>query len=376
MKIIITEEQYGHLVTNLLDLLLGNITIKTVKEKKEDGNKEDYHSVFNEDGETVMTIWVKGPLRSKGCKKDLTLENTLIEKFENYMPYYKHKMFSKVLVNYIYDKFGIKCDCVQYDYDFKEEKHVDDEGDEYEYTDSKTRRYNVKKKKKIKESVDGKSSLENLIYEFLNDDFYPDYNWGPELFDFYREDVKEHGLIPFYINDSEAYVYYDDGTLEIMPWVCEKLNEYFNDLWYSVFKSWFEENSGLKVSMMVDPRNNNRLLQESIDNSNIVEEIMKHTGIKYDGHEFLERSYDNFGRTHDTVIFYFRLPDDDFSYYRRIHFLTRNNKVISVDSAGDFRTIDDAFRYVPTDVLMNYFIEKGKTYLEKFLPKRYPNDSK
>ncbi len=144
-------------------------------------------------------------------------------------------------------KFGIKCDCVQYDYDFKEEKHVDDEGDEYEYTDSKTRRYNVKKKKKIKESVDGKSSLENLIYEFLNDDFYPDYNWGPELFDFYREDVKEHGLIPFYINDSEAYVYYDDGTLEIMPWVCEKLNEYFNDLWYSVFKSWFEENSGLKV---------------------------------------------------------------------------------------------------------------------------------
>jgi hypothetical protein len=345
--------------------------------------------------------------------------------------------------------------------------------------------------KTLSESVDGKSSLENLIYEFLNDDFYPDYNWGPELFDFYREDVKEHGLIPFYINDSEAYVYYDDGTLEIMPWICEKLNEYFNDLWYSVFKSWFEENSGLKVSMMVDPRNNNRLLQESIDNSNvvkqildnegidvsisyggrvpdknvfydyvyflfkfsntevkpykrvwfdtknnkvvgidsvpdfstitdgfryipteilnsyfvekgeeylneilpikypkhnklnesvdnsnIVEEIMKYAGIKYDGHEFLERSYDNFGRTHDTVIFYFRLPDDDFSYYRRIHFLTRNNKVISVDSAGDFRTIDDAFRYVPTDVLMNYFIEKGKTYLEKFLPKRYPTDSK
>jgi len=227
------------------------------------------------------------------------------------------------------------------------------------------------------ESTDNKrSNLENIIYSFLQDDFYPDYNWGPELFDFYREDVEQYGSVPFYINDSEAYVYYDDGTLEIMPWVCEKLNEYFNDLWYSVFKSWFEENSGLKVSMMVDSRNNNRLLQESTDNSNIVEEIMKHTGIKYDGHEFLERSYDNFGRTHDTVIFYFRLPDDDFTYYRRIHFLTRNNKVISVDSAGDFRTIDDAFRYVPTDVLMNYFIEKGKTYLEKFLPKRYPNDSK
>jgi len=448
MKIIITEEQYGHLVTNLLDLLLGNITIKTVKEKKEDGNKEDYHSVFNEDGETVMTIWVKGPLRSKGCKKDLTLENTLIEKFENYMPYYKHKMFSKVLVNYIYDKFGIKCDCVQYDYNFEEEKYVDDDGDEYEVSLSKTRRYNVKKKKKIKESVEdfnvveqllelenieidfeyidgrvldddeleeyfgttvidddeiedslgggakifiqevyvkfyinnklvsppsiyfitknnkvigvsshsrftdiatsfryipykilnsyfieraktyleevlsdgnylnesveGKSSLENLIYEFLNDDFYPDYNWGPELFDFYREDVKEHGVIPFYINDSEAYVYYDDGTLEIMPWVCEKLNEYFNDLWYSVFKSWFEENSGLKVSMMVDSRNNNRLLQESIDNSNVVEQIMEVEGVKYDGCGY----------------------------------------------GG------------------SYFIEKSKTYIERILHKLYPNDSR
>jgi hypothetical protein len=376
MKIIITEEQYGHLVTNLLDLLLGNITIKTVKEKKEDGNKEDYHSVFNEDGETVMTIWVKGPLRSKGCKKDLTLENSLIEKFENYMPYYKHKMFSKVLVNYIYDKFGIKCDCVQYDYDFKEEKYVDDEGDEYEYTDSKTRRYNVKKKKKIKESVDGKSSLENLIYEFLNDDFYPDYNWGPELFDFYREDVKEHGLIPFYINDSEAYVYYDDGTLEIMPWVCEKLNEYFNDLWYSVFKSWFEENSGLKVSMMVDPRNNNRLLQESIDNSNVVEQIMEVEGVKYDGCGYGGRTYDNFGRRHDTVEVYFKLPDEEKLYSRRIHFFTRNNKVVSVDSTGDFRTIADGFRYIPTDILMGYFIEKAKTYVERLLRTLYPNDNR
>jgi len=285
-------------------------------------------------------------------------------------------MFSKVLVDYIYDKFGIKCDCVQYDYNFKEEKHYDDEGDEYEHTTSKTRRYNVKKKKKIKESVDGKSSLENLIYEFLNDDFYPDYNWGPELFDFYREDVKEHGVIPFYINDSEAYVYYDDGTLEIMPWVCEKLNEYFNDLWYSVFKSWFEENSGLKVSMMVDSRNNNRLLQESIDNSNVVEQIMEVEGVKYDGCGYGGRTYDNFGRRHDTVEVYFKLPDEEKLYSRRIHFFTRNNKVVSVDSTGDFRTITDGFRYIPTDILMGYFIEKSKTYIERILHKLYPNDSR
>ena len=230
--------------------------------------------------------------------------------------------------------------------------------------------------KTLLESVEGKSSLENLIYEFLNDDFYPDYNWGPELFDFYREDVKEHGLIPFYINDSEAYVYYDDGTLEIMPWVCEKLNEYFNDLWYSVFKSWFEENSGLKVSMMVDSKNNNRLLQESTDNSNVVEQIMEVEGVKYDGCGYGGRTYDNFGRRHDTVEVYFKLPDEEKLYSRRIHFFTRKNKVVSVDSTGDFRTIADGFRYIPTDILMGYFIEKAKTYVEKLLRKLYPNDSR
>ena len=412
MKIIITESQYKSLVTSLLDILLGDITIKTVKEKKEEGHKSDHHNIFDEYGDLVMTIWVKGGIRNRGCKKDLTLESRILEQFERYMPYYRHKIFSKVLVEYVYDKFGIKCDCVQYDYGYEEKTHVDDGGDEYVRTEYKTKKYNVKKKKKIKESVkksnivdqllelenikidfeyiDGRvlddneleeyfgttvidddeiedslggggakiynrevyvhfyinnklvsspsiyfitknnkvigvsshnrftdiatsfryipykilnsyfiekaktylegvlsdgnnlnesanerSNLENIIYSFLQDDFYPDYNWGPELFDFYREDVEEHGMIPFYINDSEGYVYYNDGTLEIMPWVCKKLDEYFNDSWYSVFKDWFEENSGLNVSRIVDSRNNGVMLGESIDkNKKLINNIV------------------------------------------------------------------------------------------------------
>jgi hypothetical protein len=275
MKIIITESQYKSLVTSLLDILLGDITIKTVKEKKKHGDKSDHHSVFDEYGDLVMTIWVKGGIRNRGCKKDLTLESSILEQFERYMPYYRHKIFSKVLVEYVYDKFGIKCDCVQYDYEYEDKKHVDDDGDEYSYTEFKTKKYNVKKKKKIKESANERSNLENIIYSFLQDDFYPDYDWGPELFDFYREDVEEHGMIPFYINDSEGYVYYDDGTLEIMPWVSKKLNEYFNDSWYSVFKDWFEENSGLIVSRIVDSRNNGVMLGESIDkNKKLINSIV------------------------------------------------------------------------------------------------------
>ena len=221
-----------------------------------------------------------------------------------------------------------------------------------------------------------KSDVENLIYGFLQDDFYPDYNWGPELFDFYREDVEQYGSVPFYINDSEGYVYHDDGTLEIMPWVCKKLNDYFNDLWVPVFKDWFEEHSGLKVDRIVDSSDNNVLLSESVNNSNVVEQIMEVEGIKLDSFGYGGRTRDSFMRKHDSVDVYFKLTNDDYYYKRRIHFLTRNNKVIGVDSSGDFRTITDGFRYIPTEILMPYFIEKAKTYLERILFYEYPNDNK
>jgi hypothetical protein len=60
-----------------------------------------------------------------------------------------------------------------------------------------------------------------------------------------------------------------------MPWVCKKLDEYFNDSWYSVFKDWFEENSGLNVSRIVDSRNNSVMLGESIDkNKKLINSIV------------------------------------------------------------------------------------------------------
>jgi hypothetical protein len=126
-----------------------------------------------------------------------------------------------------------------------------------------------------KNILDKKDTLNKIIYDFLKDEYYPDYDWGPELFDFYREDVEKYGDITFYVNDSEAYVYYDDGTLEIMPWVCERLDSWFNNTWYSVFKYWFEENSGLVVSRIVDSTDNNVLLGESTDkNKKLINDVI------------------------------------------------------------------------------------------------------
>jgi len=266
MKIIITKSQYKSLITKLLNVLLGKLSLRTVKEKKRTSKLGDihFHSVLDESGVEVMSIWITGP-KNKGCKYDLTLDPLLTENMELYFPYYRHKIFSKVLVDYVYKYTGIKCDCVQYDYGFEGERRIDDEGDDYVFNTNWTKRYNVKKKKNIGESANERSNLENIIYGFLKDDFYPDYDWGPELFDFYDEEVRVFGSTTFHIDDDEAYTYYDDGTLEIMPWVCEKLNEYFNDSWYSVFKGWFEENSGLVVSRIVDSTDNDVLLSESTD---------------------------------------------------------------------------------------------------------------
>ena len=145
MKIIISKEQYRVLVLNLLETLFGELSIRTVGEKKRLGQVgHDYHDVFNKHDEEIAHIWVKGDSKNKGCKRDLTFNNEMTEQMENFIPYYKHKMFSKVLIEYVYKYTGVKCDCIQYDYDFSDTHYNDD------YTFSKTKKYNVKKKKKIK----------------------------------------------------------------------------------------------------------------------------------------------------------------------------------------------------------------------------------
>ena len=116
-----------------------------------------------------------------------------------------------------------------------------------------------------------------------------------------------------------------------------------------------------------------KTLLESSDKSNVIEQILEMEGVKYDGCEYDGRTHEYDGRIHDSVVFYFEFPND--YKYRSIRFLTKNNKVVSVSSASDFRTIADGFRYIPEKVLMDYFIEKGKRHLENILSDRYPNDN-
>jgi hypothetical protein len=102
-------------------------------------------------------------------------------------------------------------------------------------------------------NLDGEN-LDEFIYQYLTDNLRPDYNWGPKLHNFYKEDVKKYGIYEFSINDKYRYAYLGewDGydylyTLVISEWVNKELTSLFGDKWIPVFKRWFEYNSGLEV---------------------------------------------------------------------------------------------------------------------------------
>ena len=98
------------------------------------------------------------------------------------------------------------------------------------------------------------SKINQIILDYLNDNVYPDYDWGPDLYDFYRDEIRNYNSHSFPINDMEAYTFYGEygnhkNVLEISEWLSDKLTALFGDNWQPVFNDWFEENSGLKIDI-------------------------------------------------------------------------------------------------------------------------------
>jgi hypothetical protein len=99
--------------------------------------------------------------------------------------------------------------------------------------------------------------VNEVVLNYLNKKVHPDYTWGPELHQFYQDDVEEYGAYDFYINDIVGYTYFGNyfnngylGLLLIQPWLGEQLNSLFGNRWEPIFKEWFESNSGLEVKLM------------------------------------------------------------------------------------------------------------------------------
>ena len=155
MKVVITKKQYKEAAYKFLKTFLGELRY----EKEGNGDSIGIYGKNDSlEDNSPMTIWT-GPQRNKGCKKDLTLYYDFSHQLDLFFPLTRKKIFSDVLVKYVYDNTGIKCDCVDYNHDF------DHSGE-----DSKQYRFNVKKRKKINENFLTEANLKNLLVNKLGVD--------------------------------------------------------------------------------------------------------------------------------------------------------------------------------------------------------------
>ena len=155
MKVVITKKQYKETAYKFLTIFLGEL-----RYEENDNSISVYGKNDSLDDNAPMTIWT-GPQRGKGCKKDLTLYYDFSYQLSQFIPLTRKKIFSDVLVKYVYDKTGIKCDCVDYSHDF------DLSGEK-----SRDYRFNVKKRKKttIRENFLTEANLKNLLVNKLGVD--------------------------------------------------------------------------------------------------------------------------------------------------------------------------------------------------------------
>ena len=153
MKVVITKKQYKEAAYKFLKTFLGKLryeeSVNSISVYGKNDSLED---------NSPMTIWT-GPQRNSGCKKDLTLYYDFSHQLDLFFPLTRKKIFSDVLVKYVYDNTGIKCDCVDYSHNF------DLSGE-----NSRQYRFNVKKRKKINENFLTEANLKNLLVNKLGVD--------------------------------------------------------------------------------------------------------------------------------------------------------------------------------------------------------------
>ena len=147
MKIIISKDQYRRVLLKFLNSFIKGFDVDPYEKES------SYRNVKTSEGDEFATLWHAGPI-SKGCKRELSLDNEFTNDFENFIPINRKKVFSEVILEYFTLKTGIKCDCVEFNYftgKYKEfEKYADDSDEVISYTDKDYDHYSYKKPKRSK----------------------------------------------------------------------------------------------------------------------------------------------------------------------------------------------------------------------------------
>ena len=110
MKYRITKEQYSKLVYKLIEAFFKDV--KFNKDKR--GGYLTYDITV--DGEDVA--WVKSneiTSKTKRCKYELVIYYETILKITDFVPIFRKKVFSKILIKYFSDIIGVDIDCINFD---------------------------------------------------------------------------------------------------------------------------------------------------------------------------------------------------------------------------------------------------------------------
>jgi hypothetical protein len=157
------------------------------------------------------------------------------------------------------------------------------------------------------------SQLDNLIINFFDEDYYPDYGW--EDASFYEKELESYDDYNFYINDNLAYTYFHDGSMEINKWLIDDLNSRFGDRWIPLFKRWFEMNTGLTVYDMITEN----VISESVDKDtkkiNLLYSLIKELLEKYSWFESFEIVEEQFQLKEEVIPTYIFVVKDKNDYW-------------------------------------------------------------
>ena len=137
MDVKIDKERFNNILMKLFNTLIGRIKTR----EDDDGN---YIELFDKNGDIFADIWLKrSSITPKRCKKFLNLHMTIMQNLEQFVPVLRKKQYAKILIDYIDYHTGHKCDCVEFEYDWRYE--YDNDGD---IINTVSKEYKYKKRKK------------------------------------------------------------------------------------------------------------------------------------------------------------------------------------------------------------------------------------
>ena len=246
--------------------------------------------------------------------------------------------------------------------------------------------------KLIKESINKSAKLLNKFYDIESDGAYylgdgmiqSRVRFTPKDFDNpmtpqYGESVcnwkidKPFSSIPGENITFSAMNLPDPFNVPLMDHIgnTEELEEYLKELHMEEVEEFIKRiihrrNNPLNESVELNEGKYDKIIERILNDSEVITDI-EHRG----------RTHDRYSDGHiDEIIFWFEFPGRKRAQYRDMKFLTKNNQVLDIDFDSrfpNFNNLIDGFDTIPSNVLMEYFIEKGKEFLNQYLPSRFSN---